>query len=228
MSQEHYQRTHGFSTIPVIHPALFFDDCSGTMNWLSSGTGADYSVEYDPAAAFVQTNGLIIKTRTTTPAIGDVVNAYRKLWLPPLGILRLQAMFSLLTDAPDQNLDFIIFWYDGTTMHTAGLRFVASTGAIYRPTGYTAPDITWTLIPDRTIPVGDDHWNKLDLSFNPLTDFYHKIEVNQYPLDGSAIPVHTRDVVLTKHLYLLIRTTTVAAAQVTAYIDQILLTQEAP
>jgi len=228
MPQEHYLRTHGFSTIPVIHPALFFDDCSGTMNWLSSGTGAEYSVEYDPAAAFVQTNGLIIKTRATTPAIGDVVNAYRKLWLPPLGILRLQAMFSLLTDAPDQNLDFIIFWYDGTTVHTAALRFTASTGAVYRATGYAAPDITWTIIPELSIPVGDDHWNKLDLSFNPLTDRYHKIEVNENVLDGSNIAIHTRDVAMTPFVYLLLRTTAVAAAQVTAYIDQILLTQEAP
>lgn len=228
MPQEHYHRVHGFSTIPVIHPALFFDDCSGTMNWLKSGTGADYSVQYDPLAAFVQTNGLMLKTRETNPAEEDIVNAYRRLWLPPRGVLRLQAMFSFIVETPPEIIQFIITWNDGEVAHDAGIAIWATYGGVAYLSGYQAGDFVWTSIPDWKASIIDGAWSNIDFSINLDTGFYHRIQLNEHVLDGTQIPIHTHDLLLEKHLHLLLKLKAFTAAQASAYVDQILLTQEAP
>lgn len=228
MSQEHYQRAHGFSAIPVIHPALFFDDCSGTFTYVSAGTGADYVAEYDPLAAHVQTNGILLKTRETTPADADEVAIYRRLWLPPRGVLRLQLMFSLLSYAPTRYLDIVLTWNNNDVAHDAGLRVKGSNGICYYITGYAAGEFTWTAIPNWKAGIIDHAWNKIDLSVNLDTDFHHKIQLNEHVLDGRDIPVHTHDLVMEKHMHLYMRLRSGAAVQVTAYLDQILLTQESP
>jgi len=228
MPQEHYQRTHGFSTIPVIHPALYFDDCSGTFTWQATGTGADWTAEYDPIAAHVQVNGLLLKTRQTTPTYPNYTSIYRRLWLPPRGVLRLQLVFSTLIDLPARYLHFAISWNDGVVAHDAGLHFASSTGAVSYITGYSSGDFTWTQIPGWVYSTIEHSWNKLDLSFNLQTNRYHKIELNEYALDGTDIHVHSHPLALAKHVHLYIRLLNSSADQVTAYIDQILLTQEAP
>jgi len=228
MPQEHYQRAHAFSTIPIIHPALFFDDSSGTFNWIPCAEGDDYTAEYDPVAAFVQLNGILLKTKLTTPAINDYVQIERHLWLPPLGILRLQVMFCLLSYRPYQKIELILIWYDKLSQHAAGLQLMGHTDAVGYLTGYSVPNFSYTTIPYLRLTHGSNLWNKVDLSVNPLTDTYHRIQVNERVLDGSPYPIFVEATAVPQELMLLIKTTTLEAVQATAYIDQILLTQEAP
>lgn len=228
MPQEHYQRVHGFTTIPVIHPALFFDDSSGTFTWQAEGDGADWTAEYDPLAAHVQLNGILLKTRETTPTTNDHVVIYRRLWLPPRGVLRLQYVACLPTTGPNAALDLTLIWNDGVNAHDAGIRLRATSPSIYYIRGWDAPGFDWGSLPTFSRGEIDHSWVKIDLSVNLDTNFHHRVQVNEQVLDGRTLAISTHPPALEKHMHLAFDLSTPTAAQATAYVDQILLTQETP
>lgn len=228
MPIERYARVLGFNHLPVIHPALLFDDCESTFLWRTYGTGEDWTAEYDPTAAHVQTNGILLKTKATTPAIDDDVHIYRTLWLPPQKLLRIQACFNTIAAAPSAQLHVLLVWYDGTEKHYSGLRFLTASGAVQYLSGYTDPDLTWTPISGWEYVYEGIGWNKLDLSVNIDTLRYHLIHANEHVLDGSAIPLTDVTAAVSKYLHIEFVLQTLIATQAVAYLDQVLLTPENP
>ena len=228
MPIERYARVLSFNRVPVIHPALLFDDCESTFLWRSFGDGADWTAEFDPTAAHVQTNGILLKTRATAPAVDDKVTVYRTLWLPPQKLLRIQACFNTIAAAPNAQLHVIMTWYDGTEKHYAGLRFKTAAGAVEYLSGYDDPNLTWTAITGWEYVYEGIGWNKLDLSVNIASLRYHLIHVDEQVLDGSAIPLTDVTAAVSKYLHIEFVLQTLVATQAVAYLDQVLLTPENP
>lgn len=228
MPEQHYFRTHPMSHVPIIHPAMLLDDCSATFIWLSAGDGADWTAEYDPSAAHAQLNGILLQTRETSPAIDDVVTIARRIWLPPLRLLRLQAVFSTVAVTPDAYLYFRLDWYDSVTLYSAGLRFHVTTAAVAYISARAGGEPVWTDITDFDYNLYPDTFNKLDLSVNIYDNFYHLIHVNEHFWDCRAIPIGYETDATGKHLLVTIELQTLVAEQATAYVDQLLLTPENP
>lgn len=228
MPEEHYTRVHPFCRIPVIHPALLFDDCESTFLWRSFGTGDDWTAEHDPTAAHVQTNGVLLKTRETDPAENDSVTIYRTLWLPPQKILRIQACFNTIATTPSARLHVIIVWYDGALKHYSGLRFNTADGSVEYLSAYDAGGAIWTAFTDWEYVYEGEGWNKLDLSVNIANLRYHLVHVNEHVLHASAIPLSPWTAVVSKYLHIEFVLETLAATQAVAYLDQVLLTPENP
>ena len=228
MPIERYARVLSFNEVPVIHPALLFDDCESTFLWDSEGTGADWTAEHDPAAAFVQTNGILLKTRATAPAANDVVRIWRTLWLPPQRLVRLQLCFAHPSVAITAHLRFILHWYQGATHYVSGMRSEPLTSEVARATGITGIEPTWTAMPELSVPAIDGAWNKLDLSVNWQTGFHHLLHWNENPLDLSQVAIPSLPAITATFLQLYIELETLQDAQAVAHVDQVLLTPENP
>jgi len=228
MPEENYSRVYPFSRIPIIHPALFYDDCESTFIWRSFGDGTDFTAEHDPSAAHVQTNGILLKTRATSPAIADKVTIYRTLWLPPSTMLRLQACINTQAASPSCRLHAIIVWYDGAYKRYAGLRFVTATGAVEYISGWSAGEPVWTAVSDWEYCYEGVCWTKFDLSLNISSLMYHLIHVNEHVLDASNLPLVSVEAAVSKYLHVEFVLETLAETQAEAWVDQVLLTPENP
>jgi len=228
MSQEHYQRTLPFSRVPILHPAIFYDNASGTFNWLQSGDGVDFTADYHADAAFVDTNGIRLITKSTTPAENDLVTINRILWMPPINRLRFQACFHFPTYAINCRLKFWVETYDGLTLHATGIAANPQNGVVYYISALPAGAPTWSVLPGVTIPMADAIWSKLDFSTDFATDYNHLLHLNSTVLDVSAVAVPTFGSPAQRRLTLFIQLQTLQIAQATAYVDQVLLTPENP
>ena len=228
MPIEHYQRGYPLCRVPVMHPVLFHDDCNGTWKWQTVLFGPTATYEYDPVAALVGLNGILLKTDATVPAINQFAAILRNLWLPALEQVRLQVCFNLLSDSPAAVLNCILHWYTGATDYVAGIQFTSDTGVIKYASAIIAGTITWTTIPNWLCQNYADSWNKIDLSIDLKRLAYHRINVNEHVLDGADLVFPSEDAVSTKHLQIYFLLQTLAAAQATAYLDQVLITPENP
>jgi len=228
MPEENYRRVHPFCRIPVMHPALLVDDCESTFIWRSFGTGDDFVAEHDPSAAHVQTNGILLKTRATTPTIDDSVTIYRTLWLPPQKLLRLQVCFNTIAADPSARLHVIIVWYDGELKHYSGIRFLTASGEIQFLYDYDAGGPKWYSWPDWEYNYEGQCWNKLDYSINVDKLFYHLLHVNEQVKALPYNPLPPWEAAVSKYLHIEFVLQTLVATQAVAYLDQVLLTPENP
>ena len=228
MPIERYTRVVAFNRVPLIHPALVYDDGEAAFLWNTDGTGTDWTAEHDPSAAFVQNNGILLKTKATTPAVNDYVRIYRGLWCPPQQIVRLQLVWAHPAYGIAAHLRFVLHWYRGTVHYIAGMRSQPNNGEVARATGISGIEPTWTVMPDLSVPQSDGLWNKLDFSVNWQSGKHHLLQWNEYALDLSAINVPSLDYVAAAYLGLYIELETLQLAQAQAYVDQVLLTPENP
>lgn len=228
MPQDQYQRSFPFCRVPIIHPTIFCDDCNGTWNWTVTHFGASHTAEYDPTAALVGLNGILLETDPTAPSINDFVGITRTLWLPPNEQLRLQVAFNTLADSPDANLAMLIHWFTGVTHYLGGIQLRTGNAAVYYASAIVAGTITWTLLAGFDYQTVANAWNRLDFSADLRSRQYHRINVNEQIIPvGELLFPHEADGA-GKALQILILLQTLEEAQAIAYIDQVLLTPENP
>jgi len=228
MPIEHYQRQIGFNTVPVIHPCVFADDCSGTFTYRSGGTGTDYQAEYDPSAALVQQNGILLKTRATTPAIGDEVYIHKELWLPALRLLRLQLAFRQPEPTGHFQCTAALVWGDGTKRYDAGIHTDVSDAHVDYVSGGTLGLWTYTELDGIIAQLAYGAWNHIDLSIDLSRHEYGLLHFNQFVRDlrGVPLPSTAAPGEWLLRLYLYLWSTT--ASQETLNSDQILISPENP
>jgi len=228
MPIEHYQRSYPLCQIPSTHPVLLYDDCNGTWNWKKTFVGAEMTAEYDPVAALVGLNGILLKTDGVSPQVNEFAGIYRDIWLPPLEQVRLQLCFNLIAASPALTLSCILHWFTGVTHYLGGLQFLSASGVVKYASAVAAGTITWTTIPDWLCQNADDSWNKLDFSIDLNLLQYHRISLNEYVIDGAALTFPSEASALGKYLQPLLMLQTLEANQASAYLDQVLITPENP
>lgn len=228
MPIEHYQRGYPLCRVPVMHPVLLHDDCDGTWKWKTTFFGAEMTGEYDPVAALVGLNGILLKTDGESPAENEFAGIYRDLWLPPLEQVRLQVCFNLLADSPAHRLDLILHWFTGADHYLGGIRVLSANGVIKYASSIIAGTVQYTTIPGWLAQNADDSWNKLDLAIDLNRLAYHRISVNEYVMDGAGLTFPSEDSVLGKYLQPVFMLQTLENNQATVYLDQVLITPENP
>jgi len=224
MPIEHYVRTLGLGHVPVIHPAIFYDDCQGAFNYIIEGTGDSYAASYEAEAAMVGKLGLRLETRTINQAINDYVQITKRLHLSPTKLLRIQFVFTHYAATPSSELIIYLHWFTGEQEYLAGLTFQQSVAAVL----YWGAAPAWVAIPDVTYIKGPLSWNSVDLTIDLANNLYSHLLLNEYALDlkAFAIPFQA-DPAEPKRADLAFSFKTTVADTARLYLDQILITPEA-
>lgn len=222
--KDRHHRNFNFNYAQIIHPIIFYDNCEGNVLWSASGTGADYTCDLFATLPFIGTKSLRLLTKSTTPAATDYVTANKYVWATPLKRLNFQFVFMRYGSASSY-IYTLLYWYDGTNCHSAGLRFLNNEATVfYLNSGatYTALDsATWTFSPSYT-------WNHVSITLDltnhtyiqaTINNQFHSLATIAYPTSASA-----NSPVLQIYLTVETRTTAIAGAE----FDQILLRGDNP
>ena len=217
---------HGLT--PILYPAIFFDDCSGTEPYQVSGTGEGFQASYVTEAAFVGLNGLKLQTRETGAAAGDYAAAGIYLPANELPIIRVQFLFAR---PPTTSTHF----YTNLALRPDDTSFTYGSNI---EIAWQAPSISywkktnagWSMsaIPGWLLQPDNHAWNHLELAINLATACYHEIKLNGQTL---SIPTEPLDPSASADrgplLFVELRTRAAEAVQANSHFDQILVTAEA-
>lgn len=215
---------HPLSHVPVIYPALFYDDGNGADNWITSADGADFDASYQSVAAYVGAKGLRLATRATGPTTGDVVTVSHYIPSTPNNLLRVRVHFCQRDATPDGFFYVFPYWFDGTNFYAPEICFDTSDQKVYYATtlraGYVDSGLEFSEI--------NLSWTLLDFSIDLNTHTYKTLRVNNRIVDLSAIPIAANANATKPSIRLYIEVATAANAQIAYYVDQILVTAENP
>lgn len=79
---DHERKVSVVTELGMTRNVVLYDNHEGAMDWLVGGTGADPTILKTGGRSFLGLNSLVLKTRTTSPAIGDIVTASRVVSYP--------------------------------------------------------------------------------------------------------------------------------------------------
>lgn len=74
---DHERKVSVVTELGMTRNVVLYDNHEGAMDWLVGGTGADPTIAKTGGRSFLGLSSLVMKTRVTSPAIGDVVTAER-------------------------------------------------------------------------------------------------------------------------------------------------------
>lgn len=123
--------------------------------------------------------------------------------------------------------EFIIFFdlYDGVTHYIAGIRYDITNDDLYR---YVDP-LTWTLIDSAFRLYEDaDCFNTLKLVVDFVDELYTRFIANNAVYDLSTYPIYSVASPIRAHLEIRIDVISDLAANRSAYVDDVILTQNEP
>jgi len=98
------------SSIQYDRGVLLADDCEGAERWIKSGTGEDYAVTFTSQAAAFGLKGMLLQTKATTPADGDVITIYRTFPFPvsKLIVMRLRYCYQTIVHVKSFSVTLIL------------------------------------------------------------------------------------------------------------------------
>jgi len=216
-----------YSLKPILHPAIFFDDASGTFNYTINATGEDYTADYDPASAFVGLKGITLKTKATTPAAGDHVWADMPLPLGPGPVFRVQLLMRTPATGSTNTITGISLSADDE-LNTLTVALEAHWAAL-KLAYQKKSNGSWAMteMPDSKLRIDEKQWHTLDFAFNiPTRKWLHII------LNGKTLSITADDVQATtsvnrgRFVRLRLINSTPVAEQAVTHLDQILITTE--
>jgi len=196
---------------------LLLDDCDGTCNYEKSGTGADYVVDYNSAAAFIGTNGLRLQTRSTDPAQYDIVSAYKKIGLPQSKYLKFRTMCMFPDVSLVQQLAVRIYTDYLTDVWLGELRFTPNTPVMQ----YVNAAAAATAITEMALKVKDNQWFDMELAIDIAAAEYLSARFNGVEKDMSGLGLYDSDDTTYSTIQLTLEIGSAGAAQATAYFDQL-------
>jgi hypothetical protein len=224
MPDDRYLRTHPLSHVPILYPALFYDDCNGTLPYSATGDGADYIAAYQTVAPLAGTKQLRLQTRTTGPTTGDAVTIALHTFLTPAKLLRLIAHFKTYQSPPHSILYFAFHWYDGTNQHLAIIRLRTDEADV----AYYGPAPNYTTLSGVTFNPTTGHWHRLDFAINVADALYHRLTFDHNIANMQSIAIPTTADATLPHLRLIVTLETTQNALAYCALDQILLLAENP
>ena len=168
--------------IPFANRIIISDNFEGLLKWQQyEGTG-DSIFELDPTIAKHGNQSLYMKTRTTAHAEDDTIGAEKTLHLLPTKILILLNNFLIPSYANTKILDFAISWFDATSIHTAGIRYLTSTYQWQ----YYSPGETHVNIPNANVPLLENIWHFLKMDINLGENRYISLQIDHMLFDLST------------------------------------------
>lgn len=216
------QRSWPIAIAKTLHPAIFADDCSGYFQYTISGTGADYVAAYAAGEGLMGGKALHLATKTTTPAIDDLVQIRKGLWIPPQLRARLQLLISNRDLTYDNYTNIALQYYDGSFMRKAHIEIQTLNNLI----GYYNSVGDWVTLSNFKFNHTFKHWNYFDLSVNLSNNTYHSFVLNDSVTDLSLIPVISTANTTYRRLELVIFVQTKENDIAKMSFDQILITPE--
>jgi len=186
------------------------------------------TAEYDPTAALVGLNGILLKTDGISPATNEFADIYRDIWLPAEERVRMQACFNLQASAPEIDFAIILHWFTGVTHYVGGIQVNSHACRVQYASSIAAGSISWTTLPDWLCQSADDSWNRADISINLRTLAYHRISLNEYVIDGAGLEFPSEPSDLGKYMEPYFHLQTLEDTQGVVFIDQVLVTAENP
>jgi hypothetical protein len=211
-----------FCLIPTIHPAMFYDDCSGYFNYVKTGNAGDFNASYVNTAGFNKPYGIRLTTRVTGPAIDDYASFTKYLWFPANKRMRLQLLFACPDISTDTEIAIQMTILDGTNGKTAQVQL----GVAWNYVAVFVVPATAVQIPGARWTRYNAYWNYFDLSVDFSTMYYNCLVLNDQIFDLSTYPLHYSASPTAPYSMISVQITTKEAATALLNISDILLTPE--
>lgn len=216
MAREYLRETVVLGSLDVFGDVLFADEYeSSTLLWTGSGDGADYGVARATGAAYMGAYGLELKTRSTEPAIGDVVRATVRL---PQTLDKRVTMLAHVKALSGALVKYVTFGFTGARddySYNLGMRYDPG-GAIW---GRQAPGGGWATDWGVAFDGNDNAYHRVLLVWDWSLEEYVRVVVDEKEFDVSGYAFDTTanggDIEL--QAYLEVETKTAAVA--TSYFD---------
>jgi len=216
-----------FSLHPILHPALFYDNAEGAFQWTVTGTAGEYKASYETSGALVGQKGLVMHTKTETPANNDYVRT--SIYVPggPGPIVRFQLSFRRDAATSTHFSTEFRFSVDNETNKLQA--WLEAHWQIMRLAYQMKINAGWTMteMDDSHLRAGEGQWHNLNVAINIETAKWVSIVLN-----GKSLTIANDDLekaVSTYHdrgIQIQLGTIAVAALMAGSHFDQILITSE--
>ncbi len=225
MGREYIRQVEAMS-VSIPPPSIIFSDSfPGVLNWVLDGTGTDYVAEFSTTYYLrggvdaASSGSAHIKTKATTPTIGDAVQIEKFLPIASASLYELSfAFYPVPIGSRPPNCRFFIQAHYKGIMTWFELSFTRSTGLWYY-TDSAGAKIALTNQPtDPWLPL----WNLVKIGFDAANGKYRYITVNEIHNDLSGIAGQP-DEYSGSQLFLWLGILASYAERQEIYIDQVLL-----
>jgi len=222
MSQEKYNKVFPFGHVPILYPALFYDDCEGNYSWITTGTGTDYAANYATQNVFVGKQVISLKTRATTPTINDTITIQKTFGAVPTQLVRIQLLYRRASQPPTHSFELRFDWYDGENLWCVNIRLDGASEHV----DYWRADHLFHTIPNWRFDPSWYTWNRIDLSVDLLKHLYRRLAINHQVTDLNAEIELSEPDTKPAALALSLNLRTLENIQAWALVDQVLVTPE--
>jgi len=121
MGKPYVQQVEVIGLVEKLGRVILLDDFEDLFKWSGSGTGTDYTVEKDTTVAYNNSASLHLKTKATTPTIGDYVQAWRRTHVRGGKKISYMCYFRI-----GVNVDYLLFsadLFDGTNRYRCRVKY---------------------------------------------------------------------------------------------------------
>jgi len=190
MGKEYLRSTISFATRFYPDTLAYASDGGDAADWTSSGTGSDWNFGLDttrylpPLIRPFSTTSLRMRTKATSPAIGDMVNGRRNVARRESSIIELSLFLYVDTptgDAPDFDLSINI--NRATTTEFVAVRHAQATNSWE----YKDSSGSWQTMSNLNIDMPEDAWQFVRLRGNASLGEYIDFTVGGITEDLSGI-----------------------------------------
>jgi len=225
MGEEYKRTVQTYGFIPFSKDIILWDDIEGVLKWTGEGNAGDWVVDRISSVDGVMDGvyGLRLQTRVTTPAIDDWARATRKIGLRKWYVVRVSFNFRLPNTevswrfiSSPQFMDGA-FWYNPMVRHLGGAKkwqYLDSGGA-------------WQDIPGGGYEIHNEAWNYCEYTVSFRDKILKTFQCNELFLVDLNLPIRVFSFVVPQNLLFLFEIQTAVAGSKVAYIDNVLIQEEA-
>lgn len=198
---------------------LYYDDFEGLLGFSAAGDGSDYVVEHDNTVAFMGSQSLHLKTRTTGAADDDEVSATREMCISPHGIFLWRCYFMCPDVSDCKGLRFELNVYDGTANRQGYIYLYPSSGEVcYLNSAGGVTELT-----DMAHALVDNAWNLFQFKLNFKKYRYNSVSLNNLHHDFDDIKLRNAGASTSLYAGATVKLIATSAAPAEAYIDNLII-----
>ena len=196
---------------------LLLEDCEGVNKWAASGTGTDFVNTFDASWCYFGSKGWKIRTRATTPAVGDVVTVQRVLAYPKEKRLVLRGRVNFSNPALIANLVCQFIIADGVRAWQASIQWTPQTPKVE----YFSAAGAFVAMPTLAILISTDYWYGYEIHVDLIGMEFLNVVFAGVDVDLSGIGLNDGGASLAKAVVLGFTLATDGAASAEVGMDSI-------